>query len=177
MDRLDESSVAVGVYEEHGAAEKAVIALQNAGFDMDMISVVGRDHHAEGEVVGYYHTGDRMKAWGKRGAFWGGIWGLVLGSAFFAVPGIGPIAVAGPLVNALVTALGGAAIVGGSSVLGAALADLGVPEHMIKEYETHLKGDNVIVVCHGSAGDVQKALTVLQEAGAIHAEIHNVAAG
>ena len=176
MNPSDES-VAVGVYEEHGAAEKAVFALQKAGFDMNKISVVGRDHHSEGEVVGYYHTGDRMKAWGKRGVFWGGIWGLVLGSAFFAVPGIGPIAVAGPLVNALVTALGGAAIVGGSSVLGAALANLGVPEHMINEYESHLKGDNVIVVCHGSPGAVQTALTILKGAGAIHAEVHDVSAG
>lgn len=175
MNASDES-VAVGVFEEHEAAEAAVIALQDAGVDMNKISVVGRDHHKEGEIVGYYHTGDRMKAWGKRGAFWGGIWGLVLGSAFFAVPGIGPIAVAGPLVNAIVTALGGAAIVGGSSVLGAALANLGVPEHMVQEYETHLKGDNVIVICHGSTEDVQTAVATLKKTGAIRAEVHEVSA-
>ena len=49
------------------------------------------------QVVGYYNTGDRMKRWGKTGAFWGGFWGLLFGSAFFAIPGIGPLLVAGPL--------------------------------------------------------------------------------
>ena len=119
-------TAAIGVYEDHAAAENAVKELKKAGFDMNKLSVVGRDHHTEEEIVGYYHTGDRMKAWGKRGAFWGGIWGLVLGAAFFVLPGIGPIAVAGPLVNAIVTALGGATIVGGSGVLGAALAGRGI---------------------------------------------------
>ena len=32
-----------------------------------------------------------MQYWGKLGAFWGGIWGLLFGAAFFAIPGIGPV--------------------------------------------------------------------------------------
>ena len=43
--------------------------------------------------------GDRMKYWGKLGTFWGGLWGLLFGAAFFAIPGIGPVLVAGPLVS------------------------------------------------------------------------------
>jgi hypothetical protein len=39
-----------------------------------------------------------MKYWGKQGAFWGGLWGMLFGAAFFAIPGLGPILVAGPLV-------------------------------------------------------------------------------
>jgi len=41
----------------------------------------------------YYNAGDRMKYWGKQGAFWDGIWGMSLGAAFFAIPDIGPVAV------------------------------------------------------------------------------------
>ncbi len=176
MTKSNETA-AIGVYEDHTAAEKAVKELQKAGFDMNKLSVVGRDHHTEEEVVGYYHTGDRMKAWGKRGAFWGGIWGLVLGSAFFAVPGIGPIAVAGPLVNAIVTALGGATIVGGSGVLSAALAGLGVPENSISKYETQIKGDKVIVVCHGIAEELETAHAILKKTGAVEEEILGESAG
>ena len=62
-------------------------------------------------MVGYYNTGDRMKHWGKLGAFWGGIWGMLFGAAFFAIPGLGPILVAGPLVAWIVGALEGAVVV------------------------------------------------------------------
>jgi len=65
-------------------------------------------------VVGYYNTGDRMKYWGKLGAFWGGLWGFLLGSAFFWIPGIGPLVVAGSLVSWIVGALEGATIFGGA---------------------------------------------------------------
>ena len=64
---------------------------------MQKLSIVGKDYQTEEEVVGYYTTGDRMKAWGKTGAFWGGLWGLLFGSAFFLIPGIGPLLAAGPL--------------------------------------------------------------------------------
>ena len=89
---------AVGaVYDTHAAAEEAVKELHRSGFDVKKLSVVGKGYHTEDQVIGYYNTGDRMKHWGKMGAFWGGLWGLLLGAAFFLVPGIGPLVVAGPL--------------------------------------------------------------------------------
>ena len=60
-----------------------------------------------------------MKYWGKQGAFWGGLWGLLCGAAFFAIPGIGPVLVAGPLVASIIGALEGAIVVGGLSARGA----------------------------------------------------------
>src|SRR5271170_1820008 len=71
-------------------------------------------------------TPDRMKYWGKTGAFWGGFWGLLFGSAFFAIPGIGPVLVAGPLVAWIVGGLEGAALVGGLSAIGAGLVGIGI---------------------------------------------------
>ena len=85
MDKTDKN-VVVAVYNDHAGAEAAVKELQKAGFDMKKLSVVGRDYHTEEQVVGYYNTGDRMKLWGKFGAFWGGLWGLLFGSAFLACP-------------------------------------------------------------------------------------------
>ena len=72
---------------------------------MRRLSIVGQGYHTDEQVVGYYNTGDRMKYCGKTGAFWGGFWGLLFGSAFFAIPGIGPILVAGPLVAWIVAAV------------------------------------------------------------------------
>jgi hypothetical protein len=64
---------------------------------MKKMSIVGEDYHTDEQVVGYYNAGDRMKYWGKLGAFWGGILGMLFGAAFFVIPGLGPILVAGPL--------------------------------------------------------------------------------
>ena len=95
--KSDKNSV-VAIFESHGQAEDAIRELQKDGFDMKKLSIVGKDYHTEEHVVGYYNAGDRMKYWGKLGAFWGGFWGLLFGSAFFWIPGIGQVLVAGPLV-------------------------------------------------------------------------------
>jgi hypothetical protein len=87
-------------------------------------------------VVGYYNVLDRMKVWGKTGAFWDGLWGLLFGSAFFWIPGLGPLLVAGPLVSWFVGALQGAIVVGGLSTIGAGLYSLGIPKDSILRYET-----------------------------------------
>src|SRR5580693_5584182 len=103
MSEIQNSVVAI--YPTHTDAEGAVKELQRSGFNLKKLSIVGKDYHTEEQVVGYYNAGDRMKYWGKMGAFWGGFWGLLLGSAFFAIPGLGPILVAGPLVAWIVGAL------------------------------------------------------------------------
>ncbi len=110
---MSEHNAVVGVYNSHTEAEAAVKELQKSGFDMQKLSIVGKDYHTEEHVIGYYNAGDRMKFWGKRGAFWGGLWGLLFGSALFFIPGIGPLIVFGPLVGWLVGALEGAVVVGG----------------------------------------------------------------
>ena len=102
---MSDTNSVVAVFESHDQAEDAIRELQKDGFDMKKLSIVGKDYHTEEHVVGYYTTGDRMLYWGKLGAFWGGFWGLLFGSAFFWVPGIGPLLVAGPLVMWIVGAL------------------------------------------------------------------------
>jgi len=96
---MAKNNAVVGVYNSHTEAEAAVKELQRSGFDMQKLSIVGKDYHTEEHVIGYYNAGDRMKFWGKLGAFWGGFWGLLFGSALFLIPGIGPVVVFGPLVS------------------------------------------------------------------------------
>ena len=93
-----EKSAVVAIYDTHAEAEAAIRDLEKLGFDMTKLSIVGKDYHTEEDVIGYYTTGDRMRSWGTSGAFWGGIWGLLFGSAFFLIPGLGPILAAGPVV-------------------------------------------------------------------------------
>jgi hypothetical protein len=128
---------------------------------MKKLSIMGKDYHSEEHVVGYYNAGDRMKAWGKLGAFWGGLWGVLVGAAFFAVPGLGPIAVAGPLVAAVVGGLEGAVVVGGLSAIGAGLYSVGIPKDSVLQYETALKAGKFLLIAHGSKDEVERACSVL----------------
>jgi hypothetical protein len=158
---MTKNNAVVAIYKSHAEAETAVKELQQSGFDMKKLSIVGRDYHTDEHVVGYYNTGDRMKHWGKLGAFWGGIWGLLFGSAFFLIPGVGPLLVAGPLVSWIVGALEGAVVVGGLSALGAGLYSLGIPKDSILRYETALKSGKFVVIAHGSAEETTRAREII----------------
>ena len=157
-----ETNSVVAIYETHAQAEEAVKALQRSGYDMKKLSIVGKDYHTDESVVGYYNAGDRMKYWGKEGAFWGGLWGMLFGSAFFAIPGLGPILVAGPLVAWIIGGLEGAVVLGGLSALGAGLYSIGIPKDSIVQYEAAVKADKFLVLAHSTADEVAKARGILQ---------------
>ncbi|OEU49444.1 MAG: permease [Desulfobacterales bacterium C00003060] len=169
---MKNSDLAVGVFDTHTNAEGAVKELEKAGFDMKKLSIVGKDYHSEEHVVGYYNAGDRMKAWGKLGAFWGGLWGMLFGAAFFVIPGIGPVAVAGPFVTWLVGALEGAVVIGGLSALGAGLFSIGIPKDSVLRYESALKADKFLLVAHGTADEVAKAADIIKTSGAAESAVH-----
>jgi uncharacterized membrane protein len=170
---MSQTNAVVAIYETHSQAEEAVKELQRSGIDMKKLSIVGKDYHTDEHVVGYYNTGDRMKYWGKMGAFWGGLWGMLFGSAFFAIPGIGPVLVAGPLVAWIVGALEGAVVVGGLSALGAGLYSMGIPKDSVVKYETALKSDKFLVLAHGTADEVAKAKDVMHTTHPVEVELHS----
>ena len=174
---MAENNAVVGIFNSHTEAEKSIKELQKAGFDMKKLSIVGKDYHTEEHVIGYYNAGDRMKVWGKLGAFWGGFWGLLFGSALFVIPGIGPLIVFGPLVGWIVGALEGAVVVGGLSALAAALFSIGMPHDSIVKYETALKSDKFLVIAHGTADEVAKAKSILETAGAAQIDVHSGISG
>src|ERR1051325_10776870 len=169
---MAENNAVVGIYNSHTEAETSIKELQRSGFDLKKLSIVGKDYHTEEHVVGYYNVDDRMKVWGKLGAFWGGFWGLLFGSAFFFIPGIGPLIVFGPLVGWIVGALEGAMVVGGLSALGAGLYSIGIPKDSIMEYEMALKSDKFLVIAHGTAAEVATAKSILETTGAAQVAAH-----
>ncbi|MBF0254019.1 MAG: DUF1269 domain-containing protein, partial [Candidatus Omnitrophica bacterium] len=123
-------------------------------------------------VVGYYNTGDRMKAWGKTGAFWGGVWGLLFGSAFFWIPGLGPLLVAGPLTAWIVGGLEGAVVVGGLSALGGGLLSLGIPKNSVVKYEKAIKTGKFVLIAHGSKTATAQAKKILNSTESESIEDH-----
>jgi len=167
------TDAAIGVFADHTAAEAAIKTLTHAGFAMKQLSVIGKGYHTEEQVIGFYNIGDRMKFWGSRGAFWGGLWGLFFGGVFLTVPIIGHVVVLGYLAAAVISAVEGAVIVGGLSAFGAALASIGVPKDSVIAYETALAADGFLVVVHGDAAEVRRAKEILGTSNATDVKLHS----
>ncbi|MFH0730779.1 MAG: hypothetical protein V2B19_31110 [Pseudomonadota bacterium] len=158
---MNDNNSIVATYPLHTAAEDATRELLQSGFDMKKLSIVGCDYHIDERVVGYYNVGNRMIVLDKTGTFWGGMWGLFFGSAFFWMPGLGPLLVAGPLVNWIVEAIEGAIVVGSLSAIGVGLYRLGIPRYRILRHEMALKAGKFLLIAHGSTDDTIHANEIL----------------
>jgi hypothetical protein len=167
----NENSV-VAVYPLHSDAENAINLLKKSDFNIKKLAIVSQGYHTEDQVVGYYTTGDRIKHWGKNGAFWGGLWGMLLGSAFFLIPGVGPVMVAGSAVAWIVGALESAAVVGGLSALGAGLYSIGVPKDSALKYESSVKAGKFLLIAHGTPIEADLARRILADTTAEEINVH-----
>ena len=166
----------VAIYRQHSDADLAIKELQRGGVDLHKLSIVGKGYHTDEQAVGYYTTGDRMKYWGKVGAFWGGFWGLLFGSAFFLIPGLGPILAAGPVVAWIVAALESAVEVGVLGALGAGLYSIGIPKDSIVKYEAALKTDQFLLIAHGTAAEVARAKDIIETTHPAYYTLHEAEA-
>lgn len=170
---MAEQSSIVAVYPDHASAEEAVQVLEQSGFSLKTISIMGRDFQVSEKPIGFVTTGDVAAQGASAGAWAGGIFGLLMGAAFLILPGVGPVVIAGPLAAALLGgvegALAGAAIGG----ISGALIGLGVSkEHAIK-YETELKAGKFVVSLRGTADEVARAQGILGGGKAESAEIYH----
>jgi hypothetical protein len=173
MPQIDsnEHSV-VAIYAQHSDAENAINLLRKGNFDIKKLAIVGKGYHTEDAVVGYYTTGDRMKHWGKMGAFWGGLWGLLAGSALFLIPGVGPVIVAGSAVAWIVGALESAAVVGGLTALGAGLYSRGISKGSALKYESSIKAGKYLLIAHGTPEEAESARRILANTDAQEINVH-----
>jgi hypothetical protein len=162
----------IAVFTDHRGAETGIRKLAEAGFDMKKLTLVGKGYHSEEKVVGFYNTGDRVKFWGKYGAFWGGLWGLLLGGIFVTVTGVGPVVVLGYLAAVIVSAIESAVLVGGLSALGAALYSIGIPKDSVLDYETALKADGFLVMAHGTTEEMARAKAILDTSNPSRLDVH-----
>jgi uncharacterized membrane protein len=158
---MNTTDIAVAIYDSHEKAESAVKTLQRGGFDMKKLSIIGKDYHTEEHVVGYFNAGERAKFFGKLGAFWGGLAGMLFGVAFMFVPVLGHIVILGPLAATVVGGLQGAVVGGGLSALAGALMSIGIPKDSVLRYETAIKANKFLLIVHGTEEELKRAREIL----------------
>ena len=166
----DHSTIAV--FNTHASAEAAIRRLSEAGFPIERLSIIGKGYETEEQVVGFFNLGDRVKLWGKNGALWGGLWGLLTAGVFMTVPLVGPVVVLGHLAAMVFGALEGAVVIGGLGALAGALASIGVPNDSVLRYEQDLRAENFLVVVHGSEDEAKRAQGLLTASDASRVEVH-----
>lgn len=169
---MSDHDAVVAVFADHASADAAIRKLAKAGLDMKHFSVVGKGYHTEESVVGFYNTGERVKFWGKNGAFWGAMWGLFFGGILFTIPVIGHVIVLGHLAAMIYGAVEGAVVVGGLSALGAALFSVGIPEDSVIQYEEAIKADGFLVVAQGSRDEMARAKEILASEQPTQIDLH-----
>ncbi len=162
-----EDGPVIGVYEARSAAESAIKTLARRGFDLSTLSVVGKGARDDESMHGFGAVGDRLRAWGNAGGFWGAAWGLLLGSAVFVMPPFGIVAAAGPITAALVAALEGVAVVGGVTALSVALAKAGLSREQVSRHEADLHAGRLLLIVHGAGEHADRARAILAEEGRV----------
>jgi hypothetical protein len=163
---MSEKNVSVfGIYATRAVAENGVDYLLEKGFSNSAISVLLPDDTTTRAFAHEKHTkAPEGTATGvTAGGVIGGTLGLLAGIGALAIPGVGPLIAAGPIMGAL-AGLGAGGAVGG--IVGA-LVGLGIPEFEAKRYEGAIKGGGVLISVHcDTSEDVTAAKHGLRETGA-----------
>ncbi len=162
----------IATYDSPTGAEAAVIALEQEGLDMNRLSIIGKDFHTGQHALAFYTLGGRMKFWGAHGTFWGSLWGMLVDSAIFFIPGLGPLVVMGPLVGWIVDALENAPVAAGAGALTVALSSIGIPKDSVEKYECDVRAGKFLVLAHGNSDMIEQARLVFETTDASELAAH-----
>lgn len=164
----------IGTVDTREQADSVVRQLLGAGFPGEDISVLFPDPRGENRVVtenvatGHTHVAEGAIAGAGAGAWAGGSLGLLAGIGALAIPGLGPLIAAGPIVGLLSGLLGGAAMGG---VVGS-LIGLGIPEAEARRVEKHIRGGGALIAVHAETRNEQvRAERLLASIGASHVSV------
>ncbi len=164
----------VGLFRNSADAERAVDALEDAGFVSDDFSIVARDNVIETDRMDYDEHVDASEGaavGAVGGATVGGLTGLLMGLGALAIPGIGPVLAAGTLATALGSALAGAGIgAAAGAVTGGlvgALMDVGLPEEDAHFYAEGVRRGGVLVTVHADDTRASIATGIMRQANAV----------
>jgi hypothetical protein len=161
----DKNKSVFGIYSDRLSVEEAVEALRAAGFRGTDISVLFQENQGTKDFAHEKGTKapEGATAGGIVGGISGGVLGWLTGIGALAIPGLGPLIAAGPIVAAL-AGVGAVGALGG--VIGA-LAGMGVPEYEAKRFEGRIKQGGVLMSVHCDSDDwVKRARSLLQQTGA-----------
>ena len=149
----------VALFDKFADAQTAVQELVNKGFERDRISLVAGDREGAyaSELKKGTGTGDATATGAATGAVVGGIGGILVGLGALAIPGIGPVIAAGPLIAGLIGA-GVGATVGG---LVGVLVDAGLPEEHAGYYAEGVRRGGTLVSVESADSDVNRVIDIL----------------
>ncbi len=160
---------AIGVFHNRSDAEQALRELGNAGIVMDRVSVIARDRDHNGEIGGATvkeKVGDKADEGATAGAVTGGalggLTGLLVGLGTLAIPGIGPIMLAGATATALATTLAGAGIGAAAGGIIGGLIGLGIPEERARVYNERVERGGYLVIIDGTDEEIARAEPILR---------------
>jgi hypothetical protein len=163
---MTEKKTAVfGIYSNVERAEQAVDTLVNERFSNADISVLLPDSQGSKDFAHEKHTKapEGTTTGVAAGGTIGGALGLLAGIGALAIPGVGPLIAAGPIMGAL-AGLGVGGAVGG---LVGALVGMGIPEYEAKRYEGRLKEGGVLLSVHcDTSEEIARAKEILKRTGA-----------
>ena len=142
----DKNKAVFGIYPDRVSVEEAVDGLRAAGFRGTDISVLFQENQGTKDFAHEKNTKapEGATAGGIVGGISGGVLGWLTGIGALAIPGLGPLIAAGPIVAAL-AGIGAVGAVGG--VIGG-LAGMGVPEYEAKRFEGRIKQGGVLLSVH-----------------------------
>src|SRR6202790_599740 len=153
-----------GIYPTQSSADRAIDTLTKAGFPISDISVL------VSETLGNKDMGTQKAtkapegtaAGAGSGAVLGGALGLLAGIGALAIPGVGPLIAAGPIMATL-AGIGVGGAVGGFT---GGLIGLGIPEYEAKRYEGHLQKGGILLSVHCDTSDeIDRAKEILERTG------------
>jgi len=144
----------IGIVETQIQAERIVDQLQQSGVSSSDISVLFPDKRGSKDFAYEHNTKapEGAVAGVGAGGVVGGTLGLLAGIGALAIPGVGPLIAAGPIMATLSGAAAGAAVGG----VAGALIGLGIPEFEAKTYEGKIRGGNILVAVHSDNSETQK---------------------
>src|ERR671926_1084324 len=154
-----------GIYPTRAAVEEAVDQLRAAGFRSTDISVLFSDNQGTKDFAHEKNTKapEGATTGVVSGGIAGGVLGWLTGIGALAIPGLGPLVAAGPIV----AALAGAGALGAVGGMIGALAGMGIPEYEAKRYEGRVRDGGVLLSVHCDSSDwVKRAKEILAQTGA-----------
>lgn len=154
-----------GIYKTTLQAEHAAGMLVSAGFSNDDISVLVPDNQASARELAHEKNTkapEGTTSGAVAGGAVGGTLGLLAGLGALAIPGVGPLIAAGPIVGMLA----GAGAGGAAGSLVGALVGMGFPEYEAKRYEGRVKDGGVLLSVHcDSSEEIKSAKELLKQSG------------
>ncbi|AFY74516.1 hypothetical protein Syn7502_02545 [Synechococcus sp. PCC 7502] len=175
---------AVGTFPTFQQTEAALLQLKNSGFPMDHVSVIGNDVNQNSNLAGA-KQGNNLKDVDNRadegatkgalsGATAGGLAGLLVGLGLIAIPGVGPVIMAGAAATALATTLTGGAIGTVAGGLLGGLVGLGIPKDRAKIFSDRVdQGDYLVMIDEGTDEGITQVESIFRQHGIHEWSIYN----